>query len=359
MLLALVILGSTAGVLALNGVERTGTWTATHWLFSYEHGFVKRGLVGTLLSPVFDTITIQTVTYLYLGFVVLAAGMLGFLIWRTLLRAATGPTALVLACFLVTSPGALQQWLGDVGRFDVFGLILICLTFMVVRRAGATVGLVAVSICAALAIFIHEGFLFWVAPMGLAFWVWQHSPKRCNLVLATGALVCLVGLTAWVSGTSYSDRFAFDDAKSELQERAEFTVNQRSLMIHYRSFAENISYSSERAWTSDRLLGQVLGAAYLVFMALWLFAGNWRRTAVLLVACVGALGLIPLGHDLARWFAMIACNLLFALLLVVSSDPARLHPPAMPNVALLCLGVIANCVLGPFGVTLVFPNVTQ
>ncbi|MEM8804092.1 MAG: hypothetical protein AAGF55_16320, partial [Pseudomonadota bacterium] len=321
MLLALVILGSTAGVLALNGVERTGTWTATHWLFSYEHGFVKRGLVGTLLAQVFDTITIRTVTNLYFGFVGLAVAMLGFLIWRTLLRTATGPTALVLACFLVTSPGALQQWLGDVGRFDVFGFILICLTFMVVRRAGATVGLVAVSICAALAIFIHEGFLFWVAPMGLAFWVWQHSPKRCNLVLATGALVCLVGLTAWVSGTSYSDRFAFDDAKSELQERAEFTVNQRSLMVHYRSFAENISYTTERAWTSDRLLGQVLGAAYLVFMALWLFAGNWnRRIAVLLVACVGPLGLLPLGHDLARWFAMIACNLLFASLLVVSSD---------------------------------------
>ena len=364
-LLALAILGSMAAVLAINGLPDAKTWTATHWLFTYEHGFIKRGLIGTLLAQFSETVSIRTVSILYFGIVALAAMTLALLIWHTIVQAVVTTKArlatTLLACFLATSPGALQQWLADIGRFDVFAFVLLCLSFVVaLRTSGALTGLVAVSLCSTLAILVHEGFFFWVGPMGVTFWMWRHDMTRRNFVFGASALTFLTCVAALVSTSGYGDRFEFQDARPDLQSRAEFNINDNSLMVHYRNLAENISYTKERAWTSERLPGQALGVLYLVFWAFVLvrfFAGNWDfRTVSLVIACFVPLGLVPLGHDLGRWFAMINCNLLLATLLMISSNPMRLGRLATYIPAILTLGLALNIFLGPFGVTLVFPE---
>ena len=163
-----------------------------------------------------------------------------------------------------------------------------------------------------------------------------------------------------VSTSGYGNRIEFQDARSDLQSRAEFKINDRSLMVHYRNLVENIYYTTERAWTSDRWPGQALGVLYLVswaFVLIRLFADHWDPRAVsLVIACFVPLGLVPLGHDLGRWFAMINCNLLLATLLIISSNPQHLRSLSTNNVVILYLGLTINVVLGPLGVTLVFPE---
>src|SRR5215207_8393046 len=78
-LLALSFATATQLGLYLNFSNR---WRATHWLFTYEHEFIKRGLVGTVTSAVFGDQALTEGFILRCSLVLLAA-VSASLLWLT------------------------------------------------------------------------------------------------------------------------------------------------------------------------------------------------------------------------------------------------------------------------------------
>src|SRR5262245_41274604 len=61
---ALLIVFLVGGLSLLRCANFISTWHLTHWAFTYEHGFIKRGLVGDLTWRAFGAVTPITINYL-------------------------------------------------------------------------------------------------------------------------------------------------------------------------------------------------------------------------------------------------------------------------------------------------------
>jgi hypothetical protein len=96
-------------------------WNYSHWLFSYEFGFLRRGLVGSLVAALAEPPGLESVRAYYAG--LLWATFTAY--WGVLaLRRrwiTTGGAALLLAG--IVSPFFLRNFVLDHGRFDVLGLL--------------------------------------------------------------------------------------------------------------------------------------------------------------------------------------------------------------------------------------------
>lgn len=372
LLLALLVL---AGALALIRTNSSfPVWTATHWLFNYDHGFIKRGLIGTLLFMVNDTITAATIQYLHVAvatITTLAFVALAFAVLSASMNSGKGAerkgvwiTAAAFGCLLLSSPGTIQQWYHDPGRFDAFGFLLIMISLFLTSRGSKAVGLLAAFACSAIAVLIHEAFFLWVAPMCVGLWLWRHGTRAREMTMAIGVAVTLTALTAVVGIFNYAGYMDFDAAKAALQNRANFEIEDLSLMIHYRNFNENLTYTSELAWTSRRLAWLGIGAAFLIALfgfVLRLFSRSGVRAdlpvALLLLACFAPLALLALGHDQGRWFAMLNCNLVILLLAWLMQKPERIRGIAWPDTRLMIVVIAGQFALGPFGVVTIFPAI--
>lgn len=137
------------------------------WLHSYEHGFIKRGLLGTILRPVFQwknseelSVVLQTI-----GFTILLATVVTFL-WaaRTLLRAAQERGELlpagVATAVMAVSPAVVMG-----GHFAGYFEQFVIPASAVALFLGLTGRWFLAGLVCALSVFVHELAVLVGAPM--------------------------------------------------------------------------------------------------------------------------------------------------------------------------------------------------
>lgn len=347
-------------------------WNRTHWLFSWEHGFVKRGLVGTVYSGFVDVVTARDLLVLQCLIALAAAAGLAALV-AAALRAdaaahgagngAPAVKAALVAAVLLAAPGLVVQLFHDLGRFDVFGLILLGLVVALLPRLGRTAGLALRALAGALAILIHEAHALWVAPAALALWYdrWRAAPQALPALSTT--LVGLALVTALVWRFTYARHFDLETTMEILQQRATFEVVEASVMVHFRGVADNMAYTVGHVSDARRLAGLGLGLVLLAahgWLLLWLLgpAARRRRTeaAVLAALAFAPLALIAVGYDFGRWLAMVNVTLVLLFVAAVGRGAPVLSRLGEGGMLLLLLAVIVMLLLGPFGVTDTLPE---
>ena len=133
----------------------------TQYLFNYQDlGFVKRGLLGTLLHP-FPALTTRLGLAWVCWFLLV---LFAILFWRLFIAsteavAENGRGVLTLLC--ATMPSFFLRLGYDFGRFDVVDLIAAVLSFAALARSRWFLA----SIPAGLAILVHEDFILFELPL--------------------------------------------------------------------------------------------------------------------------------------------------------------------------------------------------
>jgi hypothetical protein len=164
-----------AGITLLRGLRRPNDWAEAQWLISYDFGFLKRALPGTLLEPFVagqPASRIETVLSV-LSFVIL--GIFSVVVLKLsfdILRANHYSTESIFAiAVFLTSPFVVMS--GHLnGYFDSLIIMLSCLAILLVLRghAWAAAGLLTVGL------FVHETILVIGFPTVLwAAWLYQWS----------------------------------------------------------------------------------------------------------------------------------------------------------------------------------------
>ncbi|WP_093157953.1 hypothetical protein [Aliiruegeria lutimaris] len=346
-------------------------WTATHWLFTYEHGFIKRGFMGSLHALVSDEVGLRSVWMTHIVVSMAASVAFCTLILRTVRANQTGPddtqtadmAALAFGLMLLSGSGIVQQFFFDTGRFDVYGFLLLCAAFLATGKLHPIPALLTITFLSILAILIHEAFFFWIAPAALALWLLHHPFSRTSLVPLLSCAAAIVLVTFLAGHSSLSDHMTFEEAKSALQQRADFEVSNPSLEVHFRNLEENMRYTLQRALTKERaflalIALTILGLQTVIFFAILQPArtglGYLRSMSVLLCFC--PIALVLFGHDHGRWLAMINGNLAVMLLAAARLNPGILSRLAPLTIATMLLVVLAQASLGPFGIMIPYPE---
>jgi len=339
-------------------------WMDTHWLFNYEHGFIKRGLIGEVFRQAGFDFTLATLTVAQTVTIFLAsAAFLALVTWFVLQNYRSNDpwhSAVIVAIglMLMTAPGALRQTVFEVGRFDAFGLVLLCTIFVVTGRSLGLFSLLFLLVALVLAIFAHEALFFWVAPLGL--WLWYLRKEEATPIAMPMAAICAVAVGAvLIAGTSsYSDYLTFAEIKSDLELQTDVPIVDSSLMVQFRSLDENVARSAKYSFSYLRIIGCLIGLISLIpyVVVLWMTVKRDDRIKLrwAWVAAFAPLLLVFAGHDQGRWLAMTNASLCLVMVALLSN--VRITPQqAKPLLPLICLTSVCQFFAGPFGNIVPFP----
>lgn len=314
-------------------------WNMTHYHVNYfEHGFLRRGLVGTLVHPVFSALpdggAAEYAVMLGIG---LTACLGLILTARTLLVRATphgaGGWLGLLALALILSPAGFMQMGYDMARLDQLNFVLVALALLCVSRgrvlaAGALMGA---------ATLVHEAVLFYGVPVvaGLAWSLAGPDRLRALLIAALPASAVAVLLVL------------FGDTPVDLASALSPEINLAAPV-----------------WTRDMLHPawgwpplHYLIAAYFALVPLFLlhryYVLNRAAPDLLFLAPFAGLALFALGVDYGRWSHCI----FFATLCVIFAAPALNRRPGVELSSRPIRWLITPWLLplGPIGIAVLYP----
>lgn len=213
-----------------------------HRLVTYEHGLIRRGLIGEIYSWFADLVSPWAVRIEGFAAIVVALVLYAAIFARTY-RAPPLET-LVLACFLFGSPLLFKNFVGNLGKFDVLGAIVAMLAVLLPLRRGTWWLIGALS---AALLFIHHvhatiylptiyGILA-IRSIGAAGRIDGQAMARVALSLAL-----LAGLFAYLL-TSTAAMVPPDEFLEALHARAMQPVPARQVMMWYSTIGEEFRQS--------------------------------------------------------------------------------------------------------------------
>ncbi|MGL4290945.1 MAG: hypothetical protein ACRCVA_31640 [Phreatobacter sp.] len=213
-----------------------------HRLVSYEHGLIRRGLVGEIYSWFTDRISpwvVRIEGFLAIG---VAAGLYAAVFTRTY-RVKSLET-LVLACFLFGSPLLFKNFVGNLGKFDVLGAIVAMLAVLLPLKLWSYV---LIGTLSALLLFVHHvhstiyiptiyGILL-VRAVGVG-----RRVRASDVALIAGSLVLLAALFAHLLVCTAA-KVPLETFLEGLQARALQPVPERQAFMWYSTIAEETRIS--------------------------------------------------------------------------------------------------------------------
>ncbi len=311
-LLALFMLAGVVGV--LKGLTPTlDPRKEFYWLFSYQYGFIKRGLIGTLVHPLLRLRPFDDLKPMIIGahvivclWIIVALQML----FRDAVRRTEGRDArftLVLAFLCLMCSPLMPVLAHDSGYVDVYliALVLAGLWFVLHGRYGAA------AVAAAAGPLIHEGFVFLWCPLAIML-LWSSATMRTGratkLLLAALPLFCTAGVI-WFHNShalalSMDDWITPNDIKSG---HIVYTFGQtlQSSFEHMRRYEfpghwANVTVTLAYSLVPGLLL---LWAAVFCYWSRW--TAPWTTLLMAVLATISPLAIVALGWDLSRFLELV------------------------------------------------------
>ncbi|WP_172299572.1 hypothetical protein [Pseudoruegeria sp. HB172150] len=307
-------------------------WMITQYVVNYfEHGFVRRGLVGTLFHPFVMLAEDPALTAAIASWIVFFATSAAALVLadRALPHAeAETPdlrhglrTALAVGCL-----GAVQVGY-DQGRFDLLNMLLLAAALALVLRDRPLLAGAALTI----GVLVHSAILFYGLPLAIVA-QFLRSGKRWQSLLPLLLLPAIVVVAIFL--------FA------ESERAAGITVGNGTNAWD----REVLFFDFALSWYVTALLVAFYLAVFALF--LWFYRANRRRPDLLFLAVLAPLGLNLFGDDYGRWLVFTFYAAAMVIWLQTSRFGFRL--PVLDRSGwwiclLLCLPI------GPVGVNYIFP----
>ncbi len=320
-----LLVGTALIVGVLAGLRPPGRWAATHLVFDYELGFIKRGLVGQVLSLLVGG------EVEYLEIVISSAVMLSiwiFLLVYLIVKLGRSDNLIyIVASVYFVSPGFYYP-VHMIGCLDIFSMICVLTCFALPANLS---GLLARFLICVVGAFAHEAFIPMFLPV-VAFQYYLAAPPRrrpfSGLELLLASLLVLLSLLL-VQHTAPSE---LEPAlRTHLQERAvDFELREDAVAVLFRDSAANLELM-RIMWGFPRILPEIAFSLLLVVSTSIFFAFvAWRAlkdriaagprrvvAGLMLVAVIaGPLSLDLIAWDVWRYAALTQTTAFFAILAV-------------------------------------------
>lgn len=322
----LTLLPVLASLLWLGGTFRRA-YGPTHYFLNYQHGFLKRALLGELLLP-FHFISLHAILAIELA-IFAAVVAVTYFVFRGALFGTLEERA--LAAFLLAAPALLPHFAylsGDLDSVLYICTVLVAGAFLAMTASAALACAIALSV---IALLIHEAFLLLFYPLILAIMIdlCRRQRLRSSLVIVQLVVVAIVFLAILHYGkwaVPHPEYMAAAQQRTNMPlEGTVFLVLSNTLQQQFRFVAALYT----RRLIAGVLLSCLVSLPYFAALV-WLieralgargYAGKSRWALLALLAA--PLLLLPLGHDVMRWVSAVCINIsLFLLYLLSTTESA-------------------------------------
>ena len=359
---ALLIVFVVIGLVVIRDIHFVSDWHMTHWAFTYEHGFIKRGLIGETISRLFGPVTSTIINSVSWGIMLSLSAALIYLFLRPAWESKR-IGVLLFAVVALTHSATIPHLVHDIGRFDHINLLILLGCMFILSRPSQLLRLTVIPLLCLIGLLIHEVFFLMFLP--LIFAVWFYEERREWIWPKLLMLVALIAST-WAIGTyGLITDFPIERYMAQLRERHTFSIPKDSVDVLYRGFAGNIMFNIEEFYKYLRpnVTHHIVFALTLIptisffgklIHRLCLEAPTCERLwrVLLVTAALGPLALYVLATDYFRWWSIAITNLfiVFAYLVVRENDTSRLADAVESSQMVVACILGISLVFGPIGV---------
>ncbi len=299
------------------------SWHFTHYLFNFEYGYVKRGLIGEIIRLSIGQVDYLTVKYLSHVLFYLAVVVLIFVTVLPAMDAGCQKGSIYFVLLVLTSPATIQHFYFDMGRFDVVTLTIALISILIIFSFNNRIKYVFLFALMCVSVLVHEATFFIYIPIVFSFLIY-NSKTRGEYLICFFYAVSAVLLTFIVSSYGLIEVFDLEEHEQMLKNKYGEIVNASSLaVLHRGSLGENILYTLERGFTIYRIIHHILFFLCLapVFICLTLAIRALtpvvtRKEVLILTSALSPLLLYPIGIDHFRWWALAITNVFIALSMI-------------------------------------------
>ena len=315
-------------------------WKLTSFHVNYiDFGFVKRGVVGTAVKPLFDAFDDGSAGELVLMFAfdIACVAVFFYLFSKAcdhLLKDA-GNLRNYIKSVAAISPVGISQFAYDVGRLDHLNYILLIACIVAIARRR----LVLSGLLAALAILIHEAFFIYGAPVIVAYTMSRQVDPR-KLYVFVFALLYAAGLV-----------FSFGNSDVPLNQILSNEASIGAEVWDRGIFLGNLPLS---VYEYLIVIPYIISAYLLLYRV---YTANDMKVDPIFLSTFAPLTLFVLGIDFFRWTHIVVV-VVFAAIFVKSTERCLIFSSPgwrIRDVPLLLLLVP----LGPIGIDIGFPVVLK
>jgi len=339
------------------------SWRYTHWLFDYDLGFIKRGLIGQLINDYNikkSYINIEIIWSLVL-FILYSVFM--YIISRNLKKEGQTSPLFLFAFVALTSSATLQHFTYDFGRFDSINLILTMLLLLTIPKTPEKLLYIIIPVTSTVMVLIHEASFFLFIPLIISYWYFIYptklTPKLLSLIFVTIA-------TFFIATQGKLESIDLPTHYALLFEKYGNNVSESSLQVLHRSLDQNLNFTMS-SMDNKRLYDHI--AFLITFLPLFIvffkiFKKIFRQSetnishAIVFVSCFSPLILYPLVEDQFRWWAIVITNLFMILSLWAHQYKTInqiIYNTFFQHKKLIFTSIILSMMLGPLGNPSAYP----
>jgi hypothetical protein len=329
------------------------------YFLTYEHGFVKRGLVGELLSPVhwLPRTRLMAAEYLFLAI----AFALTYVVFRTMLFGDAAERRLSAA--LLSAPALLPHigYLFAQPDVTLYTLLLLCV-WLFVRTPGGVAAAASCALCC-LALLGHEAFCLMFYPLIAA--ILLHLVLRRRMDWAVAVVHVVIFASAFVAVMQWGAlKVSSDTIVAEAQARTDVGIQRQLFDVMASTFAEQEALV--RRMYSREVIRVLIGTVVLTTPYVWLLVGLVNGTlrnagapavqrVVTMMLFASPLLLCALGHDTTRWMSAMCIDatlfILFVYLTEAEGSAARGYLRRWATGPSFAPWLVYLVGIGPYGAT--------
>jgi len=292
----------------LRGIRFPNIWSYSHFLFNYDHGFTKRGLIGAIVQAsgqpylqTYDFFFFFSLAVLVLNMALLAHLVSDFIQW--------GGRLAVVCSLIFASSMAIVFLAHTVGYFDHLGLLT---TLLVLRIPGFYKKALFLSVLLPPLLLVHEAMLVVFFPVMFLALLFSLPPapaaRELGLLIAVTALALA---TAYVTTGSPLPPTQVEEMYQAAQSANELPLRRDAYAVLERSAEASAEYMSAR-WGMEAVRSELKASlwrtapSFVTFVCFTVLVLGAAGTRFALRLCAALASLSPLllhtiAADMHRW----------------------------------------------------------
>ncbi len=220
----------------LKGIRFPNIWSYSHFLFNYEYGFIKRGLVGAFFEIFNNPIFLSYEFFFYFSSVIFVLNMV--LIASLVFHLMVSKNMVLVGCGLVFVSSIAIVYLSHfIGYFDQIGLLA---TLVLLKLNSFRIQVIFTILVFPIILLIHEASLVLFFPilfMSLLFKACSTNRNIRLTVLAISSLVLLT-MTVFISNSQLEKNEA-TELYSRAQSESNVQLRKDAFYVLHRSMEDN------------------------------------------------------------------------------------------------------------------------